>query len=82
MPAASSVPAHRYNLLVQGLSDQARLLNASGATSAGDPYIRVFLPNGVLMPGESIVEKLVFKRKPFAGELHYTLQFLSGQGTP
>jgi hypothetical protein len=54
-------------------------VNASGTTSAGEPYIRVFLPNGILRPDQSIVEKLVFKRKPFAGPVSYTLKFISGQ---
>lgn len=79
--SSSFVDSHLL-IVVQGLADQARLLNASGTTSGGDPYIRVFLPNGVLVPGESIVEKLVFKRKPFAGPVSYTLKFISGQGNP
>jgi hypothetical protein len=79
--SASIVDTHLL-IVVQGLADQARLLNASGTTSAGDPYIRVFLHNGVLLPGQSIGQKLVFKRKPFAGQVRYTLKFLSGQGNP
>jgi len=31
-------------IVVQGLSGQFRLQNASGTTSTGNPYIRVFLP--------------------------------------
>jgi len=69
-------------ILVQGLSDQARLVNASGTTSAGDPYIRMFLRDGVLEPDQTIVQKLIFKRKPFAPPLSYSLKFLSGQGNP
>ena len=69
-------------IVVKGLSDQARLVNASGTTSDGDPYVRVFLPDGVLLPDQSIVERLLFKRRPFAGPPSYTLEFLSGQGNP
>src|SRR6266850_344905 len=50
-------------IIVQGLSSQFRLENSSGTTSAGDPYIRVFLPNGVLLPGQSISQTLLFTRQ-------------------
>src|SRR5882762_3394846 len=50
-------------IIVEGLPDQFRLENASGTTSAGDPYIRVFLPNGVLLPGQSISQTLLFTRQ-------------------
>jgi len=79
---SSSIVDTHLLIVVKGLSDHARLINASGTTSAGDPYIRVFLHDGVLLPGQSIVEKLLFKRKPFAGPPSYTLTFLSGQGNP
>jgi hypothetical protein len=38
-------------VIVQGLSNQARLVNASGITKSGDPNLVVFLPNGDLQPG-------------------------------
>jgi cytochrome c peroxidase len=38
-------------VIVQGLSNQARLVNASGITQSGDPHLVVFLPNGNLQPG-------------------------------
>lgn len=79
---SSSIVDTHLLIVVKGLSDQARLVNASGTTGAGEPYIRVFLPNGVLLPGQSIAAKLLFKRKPFAGPVSYTLRFVSGQGTP
>lgn len=79
-------------LVVQGLPRDTRLLNASGATSTGDPYLRVFLPQGELAPGRSLVRELSFVR---AGREHdsdrggrderplrYTLRLLSGQGQP
>jgi hypothetical protein len=50
-------------IIVEGLSDQFRLENSSGTSSAGDPYIRVFLPNGVLLPGQSISQTLLFTRQ-------------------
>jgi hypothetical protein len=47
----------------------------------GDPYISVILPNGVLEPGQSISETLVFSRgAPNKSNLTYSLLFLSGQG--
>ena len=74
------------NLLIiaQGLSNGVRLENASGISSSGNPYLRVFLPtNGVLNPGQSIVRQLIFdKRQPSSKPVSYTLDFLSGQGKP
>jgi len=85
-------------VIVQGLSKDVRLANASGTTSAGEPYLRVFLPKGELLPGESIAEPLRFARlRPHDGRdarddddrrgqhgqpLRYTLRLLSGQGNP
>ena len=69
-------------IIVQDLSPDIKLANASGNTSAGDPYLRVFLPDGVLRPGDSIFQTLSFERKPKAASVSYTLKFLSGQGTP
>jgi hypothetical protein len=73
------------NLLIiaQGLSNGVQLENASAISSSGEPYLRVFLPDGVLNPGESIVEQLIFnKRQPGSEPVSYTLDFLSGQGEP
>ena len=71
-------------IIVRGLPDKTELQNASGTTRSGDPYIRVFLPNGVLQPGQTIVETLVFKREGGnnASPLGYVLDLLSGQGNP
>jgi hypothetical protein len=58
--------------------------NASGTTGgAGDPYLRIFLRDGVLLPGQSIVRKLVIKtQRPHLPPAGYTLTLLSGQGNP
>jgi hypothetical protein len=57
------------------------LENASGTTSNGEPYLRTFLPDGVLPPGQSLVAALRFK--PHAKtSVRYTLTLLSGQGNP
>ena len=73
-------------IIVQDLSSQFRLENASGTTSGGDPYIRVFLPHGVLLPGQSISQTLLFTRHhgspPTAGPVPVILNLLSGQGNP
>lgn len=79
--SASVVDTHLL-IIVEGLSPQSQLANASGTTSTGEPYLRVFLPHGVLDPGESIVETLLFVRQPEAPPVQYTLRFLSGQGQP
>jgi len=46
-------------VVLQGLPRDARLLNASGTTKAGEPYLRVFLPEGELAPGRSLNGQLV-----------------------
>lgn len=68
-------------VIVQGLERGVRLANASGVTSGGDPYLRVFLPDGVLRPGQSIVERLVLEG-PAHARVNYSLKLLSGQGNP
>jgi len=79
--SSSLVDTHLL-IVVQGLSNQIRLANASGITSTGEPYLRVFLSDGVLLPGQSIVETLRFVRQPHAPAVSYTLKLLSGQGNP
>ena len=71
-------------IIVRGLSGQASLENASGKTRSGDPYIRVFLRDGVLQPDQSIRQQLIFKRQGGnnAAPVAYALDFLSGQGNP
>ena len=54
-------------------------------TNAGEPYLRVFLNEGVLMPGQSIVRTLSFRqpwKKSDRERPRYTLNALSGQGKP
>lgn len=47
----------------------------------GDPYLRVILPDeGVLQPGQSITEMLVFEGARNGSNVTYSLNFLSGQG--
>jgi hypothetical protein len=71
-------------VIVRGLSSGIQLENASGITHSGDPYIRVFLPNGVLQPGQDILQTLIFRRPGGnnAAPVAYVLDFLSGQGNP
>lgn len=70
-------------IVVENLSDRrARLRNGSGTTTAGDPYLRVFLDDGVLPPGGQIEQVLRFERPAGAGRLTYRLKLLSGQGEP
>jgi len=76
---SSSVVDTHLLIIVQGLSPKAHLENASGKTTSGNPYLRAFLPNGVLEPGQSITERLVFEGTLKGG---YSLTMLSGQGNP
>jgi len=79
---SSAVVDTRLLIIVKGLSEGFELDNASGLTRTGDPYLRVFLPNGVLLPGQSIVKSLVFERQTHEPPANYSLTFLSGQGKP
>ena len=81
---STSVVDTHLLLIAKGLPNGARLINASGVTRAGEPYLRVFLHEGVLMPGQSIDRTLTFQQppKPGQGSPRYTLNALSGQGKP
>jgi hypothetical protein len=78
----SSVIDTHLLIVAQGLPDPIRMDNASGITSSGDPYLRVFLRDGVLRPGQSITEELRFRRERDDPPVSYTLVLLSGQGNP
>ena len=69
-------------VIVSGLPANVRLLNASGTTKSGEPYLRVFLPDGVLNPKQSITSELVFDRVPGSAASSYAITLLSGQGNP
>ena len=79
---SSSVVDTHLLIVVQGLPRDVRLTNASGTTRGGDPYLRVFLPNGVMQPGQSIKRKLQFEQESHGVPVRYTLKLLSGQGNP
>ena len=79
---STSVVDTHLLLVARGLPAGNPLENASGTTSTGDPYLRVFLPDGALQPGQSIFMTLRFKRHPHAARVPYSLVLLSGQGNP
>lgn len=79
---SSSVVDTHLLVIARGLSNQIKLENRNGTTSAGEPYRRIFLPNGVLMPGQSITVKLRFEQRRDAQPVNYSLTLLSGQGNP
>ncbi|MEJ1962758.1 MAG: cytochrome c peroxidase [Gammaproteobacteria bacterium] len=68
--------------VVSGLQRGVRLLNANGRTRAGDPYIRLFLRNGVLEPSESVVVRLQFAGDEWKKSHRFSFVLLSGQGQP
>jgi hypothetical protein len=68
--------------IARGLPRQVRLANASGTTSSGDPYLRLFLNKGVLEPGQSTFAVLFFQRPHDMPRADYRLELLSGQGNP
>ena len=69
-------------VIASGLSFDIEMTNASGTTSAGDPYRRLFLPNGELTPGQSIDVTMRFKRHRQSPPVRFTVTLLSGQGNP
>lgn len=64
-------------VIATGLPRGVEMENASGTTKSGAPFRRIFLPNGVLEPGQSIVVKL-----RVSAPATYSLKLLSGQGVP
>jgi cytochrome c peroxidase len=79
---SSSIVDTHLLLIAQGLPAQIDMENASGRTGTGDPYLRVILRDGVLLPGQSLVATIRFRRLPHEPPVSYTLRLLSGQGTP
>jgi hypothetical protein len=69
-------------IIVRGLPQDVRLENASGVTHDGEPYVRVFLKDGVLQPAEQITQRLVFSDATERGLPAYEMTLLSGQGMP
>jgi hypothetical protein len=67
-------------MVARGLPRQIELANGDGKTQGGDPYLRVFLKDGVIMPGKSITVSLMFKRDRKDPRAIYSLGLLSGQG--
>jgi Di-haem cytochrome c peroxidase len=79
---SSSVVDTHLLAIVQGLPSGVRMENASGVTHDGKPYLRIFLPEGVLNPGQSIERNVIFERRSQQGAVDVNLTFLSGQGQP
>ena len=78
---ATPVDTHLL-VIATGLPSSVEMTNASGMTSTGNPFVRVFLPNGVLAPGQSTDVTLRFKRHGQSAPATVTLILLSGQGNP
>ena len=68
--------------VVRGLPRNARLANADGTSKDGDPYLRLFLNEGVLQPGQSAYAVFSFTRPRDVARMNYRLEMLSGQGKP
>jgi hypothetical protein len=78
--SASVIDTHLL-VVVSGLPPHARVLNASGTTRDGNPYLRLFLKDGVLEPGASVDFRLQLSGTKSARDgLSFVL--LSGQGKP
>ncbi len=66
-------------VVVSGLPKDVQLVNPSGTTNDGEPYVRLFLRDGVLKPGEDTQVRM--RLTGADGVLHYKLKLLSGQGS-
>jgi hypothetical protein len=70
-------------VITEGLPRDVRLIGRhTGITSAGAPYLRAFLTDGVLLPGQSTVQTLRLKLPEAAAPVRYGLALRSGQGNP
>ncbi len=73
-------------VMVEGLSSRIELANRSGVTAStpqpGEPFIRIFLEDGVLEPGDDALVSLLFRMRSRRRPIDYTLTFFSGQGEP
>ncbi|MEO8127142.1 MAG: cytochrome c peroxidase [Bryobacteraceae bacterium] len=69
-------------LIAETLPDGVLMENASGLTGRSEPYLRLFLTDGVLLPGQSIVTRLLFKQPAQRPAVGYRLTLFSGQGKP
>ncbi len=66
-------------VIATGLPADVSITNTSSKTKKAEPYFRLFLPEGVLNPGQSI-EVNVVRSGGSSGS--YTFKLLSGQGAP
>jgi cytochrome c peroxidase len=80
--SSDSVVDTHLLIVVRGLPPGVKLKNASGISQSGEPYIRVFLRDGVLQPGQRLSQRLVFSNVGRRRLPAYTLTLLSGQGSP
>jgi hypothetical protein len=70
-------------MIAESLPSDVQLIGRhTGITSNGDPYLRVFLTDGVLLPGQSTTQSLDFKVPRGAARVSYNLDLRSGQGNP
>ena len=65
-------------VIVSGLPQNVKLVNASGMTNRGDPYLRLFLQNGVINPGDNVTVDLHLTGR--SSKPYYNITLLSGQG--
>jgi hypothetical protein len=70
-------------MIAESLPRNVQLIGRhTGVTSSGSPYLRVFLTDGVLLPGQSTTQTLDFKVPQGAARVSYNLDLRSGQGNP
>ena len=77
---SSSIVDTHLLMIARGLLDRTEMENASSIVSNHDPYLRVFLPNGVLLPGQSTSSGVALQAsgQRSAGELRPHAPFWTG----
>jgi hypothetical protein len=66
-------------VIVTGLPAGLTIKNTPSTTHNGEPYFRVFLPEGVLNPGQSIALNVI---RSGGSSSSYSFKLMSGQGKP
>ncbi|HEY2403364.1 MAG TPA: cytochrome c peroxidase [Steroidobacteraceae bacterium] len=81
--SSTSVIDTNLLMIAESLPRNVQLIGRhTGTASNGAPYLRVFLTDGVLLPGQSTTQTLDFRVPPGVTHASYNLDLRSGQGNP
>jgi hypothetical protein len=81
--SSASVIDTNLLMIAESLPRNVQLIGRhTGIASNGAPYLRLFLTDGVLLPGQSTTQTLDFKVPQGVARVSYNLDLRSGQGNP